>query len=321
MQKITYYCPYCKNEALKIAENGLQCSNNHFISFIEGTNIPVFDCADEDTNEYTIEEAAKIHDNSLRWVFKTFGGDEESLRNSLLSRLHLKKNQSILITGVGAGNDLPQLAKMVGKNAMITAQDYSKQMLLSAVDRVNTIYNLSDYNIEFSVSDASNLPYANNSFDAVYHFGGINLFSDIKNGIKEMDRVAKDGGRVVFCDEGMAPCMKNSEYGKMLINNNYLYAYEAPLEYIPMNAKDVNLSWEVSNCFYVIDYTVSKTPLQIDFDVVHIGRRGGTIRKRYFGTLEGVDLELKEQLYKEAEKRGVSRVDFIEDILKRGLGN
>lgn len=319
MKETEYYCPNCKSEVLMDMGNGLQCSNEHFFPFIEGTKVPVFESKEEGTNEYTCPEAAKIHDNALIWLFDTFGIDEVTLRNNMLSKLRLKDGQKVLITGVGTGNDLPYLAKLIGKDGVIFAQDFSKQMLMSAVERTNTLYGLTEYNIKFFVSDATNLPLTDDFFDASYHFGGLNLFSNISKGISEMDRVVKNGGRILFGDEGIAPWLKNTKYGKMLINNNSLYNFEAPLKYLPSTARDVNLSWELSNCFYVIDYTVSDTPLQIDIDVPHVGKRGGSIRTRYFGKLEGVDQALRDRLYSEAEKRGVSRVEFIESLLINGL--
>lgn len=315
-----YSCPACKSGLQIKASEGLVCSNGHFFPFI-GNAVPVFDCEDENANEYTISQAADIHENALKWVFATFGGSEASLREGMISRLHLQEGQKVLITGVGAGNDLPYLAQLLGKKGSLYAQDFSRQMLMSAVKRANDEYDLADYDIEFSVSDAINLPFCDNCFDAAYHFGGLNLFSDIGKGIAEMDRVVKSGGRVVFGDEGLAPWLKDTEYGKMIINNNALCDFDAPLIHIPVTARDVNLSWEVGNCFYVIDYSVSHTPLPIDVDVLHIGKRGGTIRTRYFGQLEGIEPTLKEHLYIEAEKRGRSRVDFIEDLLRKGLDN
>ena len=74
---------------------------------------------------------------------------------------------------------------------------------------------------------------------------------------------------------------------------------------------------EVGYCFYVIEYTASDTPLPINIDIPHIGKRGGTIRTRYLGKLEGIDPSLKEKLYLQAEKQGVSRVDFIEDLIRK----
>jgi SAM-dependent methyltransferase len=320
MKLETYYCPNCKS-GLKLSKeaNGLLCKNGHKFSFIENTNVPVFDSEDENINEYTVKEAAEIHDNSLKWLFKTFGGSENELRKSLISRLRLKKGQKVLITGVGAGNDLTYLTQFLGKEGVIFAQDYSAQMLMSAVERSRNIFDLTDYNIEFSVSDATNLPFLDDCFDAVYHFGGLNLFSDIGKGIAEMDRVVRSGGRVVFGDEGLAPWLRNTDYGRMIINNNSLCEFKVPLMYLPSTAREVNLSWEVGYCFYVIDYTASDIPLPINIDVPHVGKRGGTIRTRYCGKIEGIDPDLKKLLYAKAEEHGVSRVEFLENLLSSNL--
>ena len=40
-----------------------------------------------------------------------------------------------------------------------------------------------------------------NSFDRVFHVGGINFFGDKKKAIDEMIRVAKPGTRILICDE------------------------------------------------------------------------------------------------------------------------
>jgi SAM-dependent methyltransferase len=319
MKKDTaYFCPLCKDKMLKKDLEGLFCKEGHSFPFFDSSEVPVF-ARDDSKNEFTTTQAAEIHDNALRWLFKTFEINESELRDGMLSRLNLLKGQRVLITSAGAGNDLPCLAKMIGKEGVIYAQDYAPEMLMAAVDRAENLFDLGDYNIEFSISDATNLPFDDDYFDSAYHFGGLNLFSDIGLGISEMDRVVKDGGRVVVGDEGLAPWLLNTEYGEMLSNNNPLYRCEIPLKYLPDSARDVNLSWVINNCFYLIDYTVSKEPLYIDIDLKHVGRRGGTIRTRYFGKLEGINPELKEQLYEEAESQGLSRVELLETLIKNGL--
>src|SRR5450830_1476098 len=172
--------------------------------------------------------------------------------------------------------------------------------------------------IYFSCSDATDLPFVDNAFDAAYHFGGLNLFPDLKKGISEMNRVVKPGGTVVISDEGMAPWLKSTEMGEMLIKNNALYAYTPPLSLLPETARNVNLSWELSNTFFVIDFMVADTPVYIDIDVPHVGTRGGSIRSRYFGQLEGVDPALRDRLYAEAAKQGISRVALLERLLQNG---
>jgi len=297
----------------------LRCKNGHIFPYAAGTEVPIFACEDEDANEYALEDAANIHDNALRWVFNTFGSDEDTLRRSLIARLQLSKGMKILVTGAGAGNDLPYIAEHLGKDGVIYAQDIAKQMLLAGVERCSAQLDALGVEVHFSASDATNLPFSDNVFDAAYHFGGLNLFPDIRKGIAEMNRVVKSGGRIVISDEGAAPWLKQSEYGKMLINNNPLYLYDAPLDLLPETASSVNLSWEVGNCFYVIDFVVSDDLPPLNIDVPHLGKRGGSIRKRYFGQLEGVDPSLRDKVYAEAEKQGVSRVEFLESLLKKAV--
>lgn len=320
MKTSVHYCcteAECDHTILVDSNNGLRCPNEHFFPYIQGTRVPIFACEAEDASDYALEDAANIHDNSLRWVFDTFETDEPSLRRSLVSRLHLSKGKTILVTGAGAGNDLPYLAQSLQGAGVIYAQDISKQMLMAGVNRYDSQSNALGVDIYFSASDATNLPFGDAVFDAAYHFGGLNLFPNIRKGISEMNRVVKPGGRIVISDEGAAPWIKQTELGKMLIKNNPLYVYDAPLSLLPDTARSVNLSWELSNCFYVIEFTVSDIPPHINIDVPHVGKRGGSIRTRYFGQLEGIDPSLRDQLYAEAEKLGISRVEYLESLLKK----
>jgi SAM-dependent methyltransferase len=252
-------------------------------------------------------------------VFATFETDEASLRENLVARLQLARGHKVLVTGAGAGNDLPYLARNLGGQGEIYALDIARQMLLAGVERHQAELGRSGVHLHFSVSDATNLPFADGCFDAAYHFGGINLFTDIRRGIAEMDRVVTPGGKVVIGDEGVAPWLKDTEYGKMLIRNNPLYACEIPLSLLPESARAVRLSWELSNCFYVIEFSVSDRPPPINIDVPHVGTRGGSIRTRYFGQLEGVDPDLRDRIYAQAERLGISRVEYIELLLRGGL--
>ena len=118
---------------------------------------------------------------------------------------------------------------------------------------------------------------------------GINLFSSIRQGITEMNRVVKSGGKIVISDEGVAPWLVDTEIGRQLITNNPLYACQAPMALLPDTARDVRLSYELHNCFYVIEFTAGDGPLPINIDVPHVGRRVGSIRTRYAGRLEGID--------------------------------
>ncbi len=309
----------CHRAPLSIQDSGLSCPNGHHFSFVTGTHVPVFSKEEDSTNEYARSGAAEVHDNALRWVFATFMTDEPTLRTRLVARLQLTPGQKVLVTGAGAGNDLPYLARDLQGSGEIHAQDIAAQMLLKAMERHQGDLVREGVDSFFSLSDAMNLPYADGYFDAAYHFGGVNLFPDIRQGISEMARVVRPGGRIVIGDEGVAPWLRDTELGKMLIRNNPLYASEVPLALLPSSARDVSLTWELGNCFFVIAFRTSSETPPIDIDVPHVGIRGGSIRTRYFGQLEGIDPALRDRINAEAERSGLSRVEFLERLLRRGL--
>lgn len=318
----SYRCtePACAHAPLTQGTDGLTCPNGHAFAFAPGTDVPIFACEPEGANEYSREDAAVVHDNSLRWVFATFQTDEEGLRERLIARIGLKKGARVLVTGAGAGNDLPYLARALSGKGDIYALDIAKEMLLAGVSRYGVELAGSGVGLHFSVGDATNLPFGDGFFDAAYHFGGINLFPDIAKGIAEMNRVVKPGGNIVIGDEGLAPWLLDTELGRMLVKNNALYACSAPLSALPETARSVKLTWELSNSFYVIEFQASQEPLPVDIDVPHLGKRGGSIRSRYFGQMEGVSPELRDRVYQEAERRGMSRVAFLESALRASLG-
>ena len=61
-----------------------------------------------------------------------------------------------------------------------------------------------------------------------------------------MDRVVKDGGRIVFGDEGLSPWLKDTDYGKMLIDNNPLYwAIKKKISYLKVLI--IQNGWRLKN--------------------------------------------------------------------------
>lgn len=102
----------------------------------------------------------------------------------------------------------------------------------------------------------------------------------------------------------------------MAINNNLLWGRFAPIDLLPRNAVDVHLSWVLGNCFYVIDFEVSETGPSIDIDVSHKGCRGGSMRTRYFGQFEGVTEETKKYVIEDAQRKGISVHDWLEQVIR-----
>lgn len=296
----------------------------------DGCVFPILLCGDQEINDfsgsidrssaqenrlfYSGQEQNQRYRNFLSWLFSTFQTDEESFRRMLLSKLVIPHGGKVLVTGCGNGDDLLALAKTYpSKSLDIHGQDLSPEMVW---ETARSITQIGLQNVTLSVSDATNLPYQDNSFDAVFHFGGINLMADVRLAISEMARVCKHSGSVGFGDESIAPWLRDSEYFRMLVENNSLWSALSPVHLLPECANTVHVSWVLENCFYFIDFTKDLHFPSIDIDVPHIGERGGSIRSRYYGRLEGVTLEARAIAKAEAQRQGISIHKWLDGVIK-----
>ena len=57
------------------------------------------------------------------------------------------------------------------------------------------------FQADLFLGNAECLPFADESFDVVFHVGGINFFNDRAKAIREMIRVAKPGSKILIADE------------------------------------------------------------------------------------------------------------------------
>jgi ubiquinone/menaquinone biosynthesis C-methylase UbiE len=72
----------------------------------------------------------------------------------------------------------------------------------------------------YSLSNACYLPFPDNYFDAVYSFGGLGEFSDIKQSLAEMVRVSRVGAKLVVGDESIPTWLRETEFAKILVTTN-----------------------------------------------------------------------------------------------------
>jgi SAM-dependent methyltransferase len=316
-------CDPSSRNSLRPLSEGLTNENGTVYKFVD-SNPRVIDfiepmiATDRDSSNlemYNSQSSGEIYRNFLNWLFETFGEDEKAFRGKTLERLNLSRGMKVLITGCGLGDDLPLILASIGVEGEIHAQDLSKSMVLSASKTSG------GENICFSISNAMSLPYVSRYFDAVYHFGGINLFGDIRKAIAEMERVCKIGGRILFGDEGIAPHLRGTQYAEIAINNNPLWAADAPMNVLPHNAAHVELSYVLGNCFYLIAFTPSTGFPEMNLDVQHKGTRGGSARTRYFGKLEGVTARTKEKLIQKAKERRISVHALLEEIINSNIAD
>jgi SAM-dependent methyltransferase len=315
------FCNPATHDALQLGPNGLASGNSTTFRFVENDKAvvdfiePASTSAADDANlkMYNDESSIEKYRNFLSWLFQTFDVSEAEFRADLLGRLNITSGMKVLVVGCGLGEDVAMIQAEIGDLGELHAQDISKSMVKAASASIHAP------NVCFSISNALSLPYKSRYFDVVFHFGGINLFGDIKKAIAELERVCKIGGRVVFGDEGIAPHLRDTEYADILINNNPLWALEVPVRDLPCNSTDLTFTYVLGNCFYLISFTPGEGLPKVNLDVAHVGARGGSARTRYFGRLEGVRAETKHKLVEAARARGISAHELLEEIINAQL--
>jgi ubiquinone/menaquinone biosynthesis C-methylase UbiE len=268
--------------------------------------------ADSDERARSFYEGrVEDYDRYLHLTFETFGEKEDDVRESMVARLGLEPDSCVLEVGCGTGRDSVHIARRIPQGRLF-CQDISPRMLSACRDRLKKV----SAEVEISVANASYLPFADRTFDAVYQFGGVGEFDDIARFFREAVRVTRIGGRIVVGDESMPPWLRGTEFAKLLTFTNPQYAAPLPLEHLPIEARNVTLQWIIGGTFYLIDFAVGEGEPPADFDFAIPGPRGGTRRTRYYGQLEGVTPETKALAQKARARKDVSMHDWLESVVR-----
>ncbi len=258
------------------------------------------------------EDRADAYDRYLPLTFSTYGEDEQTVRNAMADKLNLQPHHVVLETAAGTGRDSEVIAKRLGPDGRLYVQDISPSFLKKNIER----HQGGSTHVEAALANGYYLPFADNSFDAYFHFGGINSFGDIKKAFAEMVRVTKPGGKVVVGDESMPPWLRETEFGKILMNSNPEFRYEVPLDKLPVEARKPRVEWIIGGVFYLIDFTVGVGEPDADLDFAIPGVRGGTHRTRFHGHLEGITPEAKRMAYEARAKTGKSMHQWLDEVVR-----
>jgi ubiquinone/menaquinone biosynthesis C-methylase UbiE/uncharacterized protein YbaR (Trm112 family) len=122
-------------------------------------------------------------------------GGERKARAEVLHRLELSGGR-ILEISIGSGGNLPYLFE-----SPKVGQVYGLDISLAQLTRCRSFVETRGWPVELFLGMAEALPFKAESFDTVFHIGGINFFSEKKKAIDEMSRVARPGSKIVIADE------------------------------------------------------------------------------------------------------------------------
>ncbi len=131
---------------------------------------------------YNFDKIARTYDRLNRVM--TLGLDRRWRRRAVRD-LH----GNVLDVACGTGDMVQELQK---RGCLVTGVDLSEEMLTIAKSKAPTA--------TYMIADAEHLPFENDCFDAVTCAFGVRNFVHLEQGLSEMLRVLKPGGRMVILE-------------------------------------------------------------------------------------------------------------------------
>ncbi len=153
---------------------------------------------DAEFNQF-YDRLAPLYDLNERVFGRLIAGiDMAAGRREIVSRLPLHRGCRLLEVSPGPGVFQQHLRDAIGPEAEFVSLDLSLAMLRQCQHRNGRL------GVQLIHANGQHLPFADASFDAVFHFGGVNLFNDPDRALAEFARVTRPGGLVSWGDEGFA---------------------------------------------------------------------------------------------------------------------
>jgi phosphatidylethanolamine/phosphatidyl-N-methylethanolamine N-methyltransferase len=146
---------------------------------------------ENDFVEGVYDKLAKVYD-----LF--FGPTLHPGRLKAIQRMNIQPHERVLEVGVGTGINL----SLYPRGCAITGIDFSGSMLEKARERVAR---KELPNIRLVQMDAADLKFADNAFDIVYAPYLISVVPDPLQVAREMRRVCRPGGRIIFLNHFLSP--------------------------------------------------------------------------------------------------------------------
>ena len=144
----------------------------------------------------TREQARRSYDRLARWYDRIAGGAEDRYALEGLARLDVQPSEHVLEVGFGTGRTLLRLARQVGPDGHVDGIDLSSGMCSVARQRAERD-GLAG-RISIRRGDATQLPYQDETFDALFMSFTLDLFDtpEIPRVVEECYRVLRPDGRI-----------------------------------------------------------------------------------------------------------------------------
>ena len=254
-------CPKCQRSLKtsqefdvheEITATTLFCEKGHTWEVIDGIPSLVHPRISSEDERWIKEynELAENYDELVKQYDEWLGIDLMKEREDFTHFITIEGPARIIDVSAGTAANFEALhnhfkGKQMGRFDL-HGLDVSRGMLNVAKSKMASL----GIDVSLCHGNVFNIPYRDDLFDIVLHSGGINTFSDISLGIREMQRIAKPGGFVIITDEGLSPQVRKTSRGEAIIKANSLFASKPPLENLPDNIKDLEVSYVLNGTFY-----------------------------------------------------------------------
>ncbi len=255
-------CPKCGKRlslansfsATREIETGeIVCEKGHMWPIIDSIPSLVYPSITNDDAKWIAEydEMADNYDDLVKQYDEWLGIDMMKERENISQFIPIEGPVRIIDVSIGTGSNFialyNQFRNEIGR-FNLHGMDLSTKML-----RVSkTKFFETKLSVNLTHGSVYNLPYQTSFFDIVIHSGGINTFSDIQKSLNEMLRITKSGGLIIVIDEGLSPKKRMSEEGKAIMKANTLFSATPPLQNIPDQARDVEVTYVMNETFYQV---------------------------------------------------------------------
>lgn len=119
--------------------------------------------------------------------------DQVVRRGVVLDVMQLRTGEKVLEVGCGGGFYANEVAKCVGPTGQVSAIDHSADQIATAKNHCADM----EW-VNCRVANASELPYENNTFDAVYGIQVFEYIDQLDAALHEVQRVLRPGGRCII---------------------------------------------------------------------------------------------------------------------------
>jgi ubiquinone/menaquinone biosynthesis C-methylase UbiE len=143
-----------------------------------------------------MEEVLEFDDETFR-VVEEFNRSQGAIerRRRISATLGLEPGETVLDVGSGPGNQVFEMSSVVGAGGRVQGVDPAESAIAIASRRCSELSNAS-----FEIGDASQLPFDDNTFDAVMSSQVFEYLEDVEGGLQEIYRVLRPKGRALIHD-------------------------------------------------------------------------------------------------------------------------